>query len=194
MINFPIRRLQELKLDNKKILLIAFICLAIFYLDFNYLIRLQLKGIKTLAPRVARLKKDIGELTKDLSRFKAMESRGVPKGTASASSLKQIVHEEKLLILLQEVSDLANRTGVRIIQINTTADTRVKEETIAGERLLPVNIKLSLLCDYHSLVNFTGGLGGAGYFIDIEDMKITRNDRDYLLQNVSLTLKTYARR
>lgn len=194
MINLPIEKIRGLKLDNRKMLLIALICLVIFYMDFNYLIRMQFAGIRALSPKVARLKNDIKGLEKDLSRFRDMERRGSPGVDAADASLKQIVHEDRLLILLQEVSDLANKNGVRIMQISTSADAKAREETIAGERLMPVNINLNLLCDYHSFVKFADGLGSLRYFIDTEDIKIARNERDYLMQNVNLTLKTYARK
>ena len=80
------------------------------------------------------------------------------------------------------------------MQINTSKDAKVQEEVMAGERLLPVIITLDLTCGYHSLGSFINALENAGQYIDVQDMKIIRDPHNYLLQNVNLVLKTYAKK
>ena len=191
-----LNKLNELKLDNKKIFLIAFVGLLILYVDFAFIIKLQLQGIRTLTPKIIKLKKDVDNLAKDLSWMQDLE-RKASKDKAqigAPNKAKEIISEDKILLLLQEVSDLANMNKVKIMQINTSKDTKVHEEVIAGERLLPIIVTLDLTCGYHSLGSFINALENAGQYIDVQDMKIIRDLHDYLIQNVNLVLKTYAKR
>jgi len=194
MINL-LNKLNELKLDNKKIFLIVLACLLILYIDFTFIIKLQLQGIRTLTPKVIKMKKDIDNLAKDLSSMQDLE-RKAGKDKAQIESLrpKEIISEDKILLLLQEISDLANKNKVKIMQINTSRDKKAPEEIIAGERLSPIIITLDLTCGYHSLGTFINALENARQFIDVQDMKIIRDPRNYLLLNANLILKTYAKK
>ena len=190
-----LNKLNELKLDNKKIFLIAFVGLLILYVDFAFIMKLQLQGIRALTPKIIKLKKDVDNLAKDLSWMQDLERKASKDKTQiGALKPKEIISEDKILLLLQEVSDLANMNKVKIMQINTSKDTKVQEEVIAGERLLPILITLDLSCGYHSLGSFIDALENAGQYIDVQDMKIIRDHHDYLIQNVNLVLKTYAKK
>ena len=190
-----LNKLNALKLDNKKIFLIALACLLMLYLDFAFMMKLQLQGIRTLTPKIIKLKRDVDNLAKDLSWMQDLE-RKASKAQKQIVALKtkEIISEDKLLLLLQEVSDLANKNRVKLMQINTSKDTKVQEEVIAGERLLPIIITLDLTCGYHFLGSFINALENAGHFIDLQDMKIVRDPHNYLLQNVNLVLRTYVKK
>ena len=184
-----------LKVDNKKIFIIVFVGALIVYMDFAFIMKLQLQGIRTLTPKIIKLKKDFDNLAKDLSWMHDLGlEAGKDKAQIGALKPKEIISEDKILLLLQKVSDLANKNRVKIMQINTSKDTKVQEEVIAGERLLPIIITLDLTCGYHSLGSFINALENAGQYIDVQDIKIIRDPRVYLLQNVNLVLKTYAKK
>ncbi|MDP3732717.1 MAG: type 4a pilus biogenesis protein PilO [Candidatus Omnitrophota bacterium] len=190
-----LNKLNALKLDNKKIFIIIPACLLIFYIDCMFIIKSQLRGIKTLTPKIIELKKDIDNLTKDLSWIQDLERKASKDKTQiGALKPKEIISEDKLLLLLQEVSDLADKNKVKIMQISTSKDKKIQEEVIAGERLLPIIITLDLTCGYHSLGSFINALENARLFIDLQDMKIVPDPHNYLLQKVNLALKTYAKK
>ncbi len=157
--------------------------------------KLQLQGIRTLTPKIIELKKEINNVVKDLSRLQDLERKaGKDKTQMAAPKLKEVIREDKTLLLLQEISNLANKNKVKIMQINTSKDAKIQEEVIAGERLSPIIITLDLICDYHSLGSFINALENTRYFIELQDMKITRDSHNYILENVNLILKTYARK
>ena len=190
-----LNKLNALKLDNKKIFLIALACLLMLYVDFAFMMKLQLQGIRTLTPKIIKLRKDADNLAKDLSRMQDLERKqSEAQKQIGALKTKEIISEDKLLLLLQEVSDLANESRVKLMQINTSNDAKVQEEVIAGERLLPIIIALDLSCGYHFLGSFINALENVGYFIDLQDMKIVRDPHNYLLQKVNLVLKTYVKK
>jgi len=59
--------LNKLELDKKKIFLIILACLIIIYIDFAFLIKLQLRSIGTVGEKIIKLKKDMDVLAKDLA-------------------------------------------------------------------------------------------------------------------------------
>lgn len=194
MINL-LNKLQELKLDNKKMIFAAIVCLIILYIDFAFVMKLQFDGIKTVFPKIARLNKDINNLSKDLSRLQALEhDRAKAPFESKTARPKEVVTEDKILLVLQEISSIGNDRKVKVTQINTSKDAKAQEEMVAGERLLPVIITLDLNCSYHSLGGFLNALENAQYFIEVQDIRILRDPHDYLLENVNLTLKTYAKK
>ena len=186
--------LHKLKLDNKKIFVIPLIFFVILYMDFTFLMKLQLQGIRILTPKIIQLKENTVNLDKDLSMMQGLRKKIDDKKQTGVSNIKQIISEGEMPLLLQAISDIANQDKVRIIQINTSRDTKGKEEIIAQEKLLPITVTLDLSCTYHALGGFINSLENARQFMELEDMKIMRDPRDYFLENVNLTLKTYAKR
>lgn len=190
-----LNKLKALKLDNKKLFLIAFVSLLMLYIDFNFVLNSQLKSLKGLGRKITELKNDINNLNKELVFFEDLEHQQ-GKGEKQKVSVgpKEIISEDKLLVLLETISGLANENKVKIMQINTPKDIKTKEVVIAGSRLMPVAITLDLSCSYHSLGVFLNALEKTRYFIALEEMKITRDREDYFLQKVSLVLRTYAKK
>lgn len=196
MINYLKKiKLDNIKLDNKKIILILLVCLVILYIDFASFIKLQLHCIKTLTPKILNLKKDIHNLTKDLSAMEDLEQRQTTdKKQIEASKLKEIISEDQIALLLQGISDIANKNKIRVMQINTIRDIKVQEEVIGGQKLLPITITLDLSCTYHLFGSFINDLEKAGQFIDLQNMKIMRDPNDCFIEDVNLVLKTYVKK
>jgi len=185
-------KLNGLKLDNKKIALIVIVCVLIFYADFMFIFKLQLKGINATSPKITKIKKDMASLSKELSQMQDLQL--LQKGRPEAAKHKEIISEDKILLLLQEISDLANKNKIKVIQINTSKQAKAQEETVAGEKLLSVLIVLDLSCDYHALGNFLNALEDSSQYTELQDMKILRDARNYLLENASLVLKAYVKK
>ncbi len=190
-----LNKLGELKLDSKKMILIAAACLIILYIDFTLIMKLQFNGIKTASPKIAGLKKDIANLSKDLSKLQALEKgQGKVVSDSKITKSKEVVSEDKVLLVLQEISSIGNDKRVKITRLNTSRDAKAQEEVIAGEKLLPVIITLDLSCSYHSFGNFLNAIEDAQYFIEVQDIRVMRDPHDYLLENINLTLMTYAKK
>lgn len=185
---------NRLKLDNKKVSLVIAVSLAIIYADYGFLMKLQLQGIRAITPKVIKLKGDIADLAKDLPKMQDLKKNMETKSQTGIPELKKIISEGEIPLLLQAISDMANQSKVRVMQINTPKDEKNKEEVIAGQKLMPITIRLDLSCAYHSLGSFINLLENAKQFIEVQDMKITRDSRDYFLENASLALKVYVKK
>lgn len=187
MINFLAKFAN--KLDNKKIALIILVCLTIVYLDFTFIFKLQLQGIRNSKAKIVKLKEGLETLNKDL-----IIMQQTPAKQETNIKPKEVIIEGKLPLLLQEISDIANQFDVKIMQIKTAQDTKSQEEIIAPVKLSAIFINLDLSSGYHSLGGFINGLENSKRFIAVKELRITRSPSDYLRQSVSLVLKTYVKK
>lgn len=184
MIKILLDKFHALKtqgLDNKKVALIMLSCLIIIYIDFAILFKLQLKGIKTVSPKVAKLKTDIHQLSKGLANLKIKQveiKKGQPR-------VKKIVLEREIPSLLERISVMANKNNVRIIKILPSKDTKSTSYILIG---------LDLTCDYHNLGSFLNDLENSQDFIAVEEIKIRSDMSNYFQQNVNLMLRIYVKK
>jgi Tfp pilus assembly protein PilO len=186
-------KLQLGKLDNKKIFLLILSCLVIFYIDFTFLLKLQINGLKNLAPKVATLRKDIKQLSKDLVMLQDLKNKeAANEQKTGAAKLKKLISEDEIPFLLQTISEVAHKNNVKIVQMNTSQ--QAKAEQVSTEKLSPITIKLDLSSNYHSTGSFINDLENIEQFVEVQDMKIARNAGNYFLQNTTLNLKTYVKK
>lgn len=176
-----IRALRQQDLDRKKILLIALVAIAIVFVDFSILVKLQLKGIRAVSPQVLKLKTDIKKLNKDLNNLKGRQVEIEEKGHLER---KRLILEREIPLLLEKISLTANEYDVKITKILPSRDP--KSGFFA--------ISLELVGDYHNLGRFLNDLENAPDFIAVEEIIIKSNANDYFKQNVNLVLKTYVKK
>ncbi len=175
-------------LDNKKVFLIILACLIIF-LDFTFLLKNQLLSLKGLKPQVLKLKADLDTLSVNLNKMQELKDKRVGAKHEAALSVKKIIYEEQLTLLLQNISDTANRSDVRILQIKPSKGLPGKDSGMA--KFTPLLISLDLLCDYHSLGRFINALENTQVFIAVQSIRIAPQQKDYLKERVNLVLRTY---
>ncbi len=182
---------DSLKLDNKKIFLVILAVLVIAYIDFVSLIRLQFNGIKVVSPKIAKLKDDINSLSRDL----AVSKQATPEAQEKVSKTKAIISDQEVPFLLQEISRLANKNQVKILQIKPSKELKAKEDKAVLEPgVASVSIILDVICGYHQFGSFLNELEDNKIFITVEEMKMIPQSEDYFLQKASLTLKTYVKK
>ena len=186
--------LKKIKLDKKKAILILVVALVLAYLDYNFILSAQLKMVGEIKAKIVKLKTDINKLHKDLASLAGAQRK--QQETAKATTkIKSLVTNGQVPQLLKEISDLANNSQVRIMQIKPEKEIKdakaaksAKAQNIAGER-----IKLDISCDYHHLGQFLNALENSEIFLAVEEMKINSLPNDYFHQNIRLELKTYVR-
>lgn len=187
---------KKLESDKKMTLLIIPVCLILLYLDFTFVMKPQLSGIKTLTPKIIKLKKDLSGIEKDLLRMQDLKNKQIEGKLKQFSGAPKIISEEYIALLLQEVSDLANKNAVRIVQMKPekAAQSQKQEKVSPPAKITPLLINLELLCDYHHLGGFLNDLENAQSFIAVQNIKITSQAADFFRQKVNLVLRTYVKK
>jgi Tfp pilus assembly protein PilO len=163
-------------------------------MDFTFLIKLQFKGTKAMGVKIAKLKKEIDALHKDLSAMQNLERDQTKEKQELALKAKKILLEEQIPALLQDISSIANKHNVKIMQIKPSKEAKAKDEKGSiTEKLTPILITLDLMCGYHNLGSFLNDLGNSEQVILVQEMKIMSNPSDCFQQKVDLALKTYVK-
>ena len=177
--------LSKLELDKKKIGLIILICAILIYVDFAFLIKLQLRSTTAVGAKIIKLRKDIEVLNKDLI---MMQQTG--KKQDVAVKLKKIISEGQMPSLFQSISNTANKNNVKIMEIRPS---RAPKSSASGI-FTPMSLTLDLSCSYHNLGKFINDLENLEVFIAVENLRILPQSQDYFTHGVTLVLKTYVRK
>ena len=182
---------RNLELDQKAIMIIIAASLIIIYSDYTLLIKRQIKAISEVSPKVAKIKKDLNDINKNLLAIQGLKNK---QSASERKKFKEIISQEEVALLLQEISKLANNDGVKILQIKPSKEAQAKPEKIADQTLSSLLITLDLVCSYHNLGKFINDLEDARMFMQVQNIKITEKEADSPIQSVSLILKTYVKK
>ncbi|MHB8155447.1 MAG: type 4a pilus biogenesis protein PilO [Candidatus Omnitrophota bacterium] len=183
--------LSSVKLDKQKKILIVIFCVLIIYVDTTFILKSQTAGIKSLNPKITRLKNDLLNLNRDLNNMRAAAGKqGLATQKAITRSSK-ILAEGQISGLLQDISSKANKFDIQIGQIRPSRETVNAKNAMAGDKITPILINLDLTCDYHNLGKFVNELESLQVFLSVQELKISTQLPDYMKQKVALILKTY---
>ncbi|MFA6217355.1 MAG: type 4a pilus biogenesis protein PilO [Candidatus Omnitrophota bacterium] len=183
---------DNLVIDTQKLVLIGIVFLTVVYVDFTFIMKAQLLGIKKSAETITQLNKDIAVVSDGLAKMKS-----APVKPASAVKKKHLLTDEQVPTLLQEIYFLAGKNKVNIIQVKPVKE--VLTQTIDPKKIaqapkaVPVSITLDIAGNYHYFGAFINDLENSETFISVEEMKLSQSTDNYLQQKASLLLKTYVK-
>lgn len=182
---------DRLKLDNQKIILIVLVTLLVAYLDYAFIIGMQQKSINLIKPKIEKVKKDIETYNKDSASINTIKKQQIK----TDSKVKQVIIEEQLPTLLEQISNIANKNFMKLMQIKQSKDVKSKEDkALQAAKLSPLFISLDLVGSYHNIGAFINDLENADKLLILQEIKIHRDATDPLKQNASLLIKTYVKK
>lgn len=182
--------LDKLGRENKRLALIIMVSVVVLYIDYSFIIRLQLASIRSTSTKSIKLSKDLNALNKDL----ALMQKSQQEAQKSGKKTKKIISEGELTALLQDIFKLANKDNVKINQIKPVRDQKAKEEAFGSLKAIPITLVLDISSVYHEFGSFINDLENAEQFLAVQELRILRTKEDYLRQYVSLKLKTYVKK
>lgn len=183
---------EKIVSDNKKIALVIVFSFIIAYLDYNFVLQAQLQSNKLLHSKIIKIKKDMEKLGKDLSQMQALKNEQAKMGKEAFARVKKFIFLEELPQLLKEISDIANKNQVRIMQIRPTKEPKDKKSSQA-QNFVAELISLDTVCNYHRFGSFLNDLENSKNFLIVEELKISANPNNYFNQDIKLVLKTYVK-
>lgn len=146
----------------------------------------QMKDIKSADAKIVKLNQDIKSLSDAAGTLKNAQAKQ-QEGIAGTS--KTIISENQIALLLQKISDMANKDKVKIMQIKPGKESKAKDSTLST-----LSINLDLVCGYHSLGLFINDIENAPELMAIEGLHIESDKINYMQQRVNLVVKTYAKK
>ena len=186
MLDSLLQAIERLELDNKKILLIGLISILVIYVDYSYIIKLQFRSLRNTNSKIVRLEKDIGNISKDLTKMQQFKTKPADASQWSAAKNKIIISKEQVAPLLEDISAIANKNNIKIMQIKPLKESKGKDVTTGS-----VLISLDLVGNYHNLWAFVNEIENALELMAVEGMKMEPDSMNYLQQKVNLILRAY---
>jgi len=182
--------LIQVRKDKQKLIALTVAFAVVAYVDISFIFKAQFKSLNSTSAKAAKLRADLLAVKRDL--LVMQQNQGKEK---SLGQVKKLVSEGELLSLLENVSEIAKNNGVRVTQINPV---KISSQPVKSGQpkspFLPVQIKLDLICGYHSLGTFINDLENSEYAVSTEDIKISPESTGAdLKERVLLTLKTYVK-
>ena len=178
--------------DKQRLILFAVIGIIVLALDYQFLAALSRKG-KAMNKKIVALKNNINTFGKDFSKMRELKAKQAQTKEFLIPRIKKILPEEQKVSLLQDISDIANKNNVKILQMNPVSDPK-QEKPFLGGKIAPLYITLDLICDYHSLGRFVNGLENAETLMSVQDLKITKDSGDFLKEKITMVVRAYVKK
>jgi hypothetical protein len=185
--------LANLQLTKQHKILIAIFFILIVYVDVSYILKAQLTGLNSLKPKISKLKIELANLNQGLENMRLAKGQSAT-ALAQKKSLKssRILSQSRVAELLQEISSLANKFNIQVVQLRPSRPAVKEKASGAGkDKPGPLLINLELVADYHNLGRFIQALEDSDVFMGVSELEISTQLPDYMKQKVTLVLKTY---
>ncbi|MBI4707904.1 MAG: type 4a pilus biogenesis protein PilO [Candidatus Omnitrophica bacterium] len=188
IINFKIP--QDFEFDNKKKILAVIICVVVLYLDFGVVMKAQLTGLRKIGPKITKLKSELDLLNKNLLRMQDIKASDPEAIKKRAQKAMRMIPEGQISLLLQTLSENANKNFLTITHIKPAKEPPVKG-VVVPQNLTSYLINIDLNGDYHHLGKFINALENGDVFLMVQNLRIQPDRKDFLKQKINLVLKTY---
>ena len=166
---------------------IIIVVLIILWLDFSFVLRLQMRALAAINPKIVKLRNDLEEVNSSLIRMQRQET------SIADAQVKRMATPGQMSWIIEEISRLSHQQGVRIFQIKPLRARSVVEtsQSLPGATYLSNLIGLELSAGYHQLGRFLAELENHPILLEIVELDIKRSDKGPFEHEISLKLKTY---
>jgi Tfp pilus assembly protein PilO len=192
-----IKLLDELQLDNQKLILIFLVSAMVLYVDFSFILKAQFAGLSKNSAEVRKLATDLTTLDKNLKAMEEAKAKQSLSAQMKLSKVKKIILDSQVSALLEEISKTANANDVKILQIKPIRELTASQQDPrfkAIGKLTPFYISLELSAGYHQFGKFLNDLENGQTFIACQDLTIASEPNLYVKQRINLTLRTYVKK
>jgi len=179
-------------LDEKnRYYILAGILLFIFLLDYFLIMQPQLRTLMTLNPKITILAKDFKRVKGDMPRYNQYQEEVFKLREKKMVSGTKILLKEEVSMILENISRIANKVGVRINQIMPIKDSQ--QLVLANEdgRYYALSILVDARGGYHDIGRFFNQVENDPIFMSIIDFDITANTSDPAHHSTRVTIKSY---
>jgi type IV pilus assembly protein PilO len=184
----------DLKNKNTQQLILAVLVGCLFLAMYvNLLLRPTLASLSKINPEIRKLKQDIGEVTEG-GKTKSQLSQRLKRLEGKVTKYEAVLSaEEEIPSLLQELSELAEASGIRIIGIKPGRPPKLEDKKKVKSRIvyqeIPISIKAT--CGYHQLGSFIAALENADRLFIIRDIEIKSSLQTPRSHDVGLVVSTF---
>lgn len=181
----------QLDLKNaKQVTIIAVAATAGFlYLYVNFLLLPQISGITKAYKKLNNISSEVKAAERDVSKVDGLRKQVEASRDRIESYERTLPAGQEIPKLLSDLSDMAKRSGVKIVGITPLPpkDDKVPAQTIYQE----IPILISAKSGYHELGKFISNLETSDRFMKVADISIKSNKASPKRHDVEILVLTY---
>jgi uncharacterized protein YpmS len=178
------------ELDIKKMIVVSLISFMFVYTDSFILLPMQIRAVKANKQNRARLEGQIKALKNELE---ILKNSRIEAAKEKKLEIKVSINEDQVPLLMQNISNIANKNEVKIMQIRPVKEVRPDIAQSLGS-LAPLSIIMDLSCDYHNCGKFISLLESAKQFVKVSELRIMPGDVSFSKQSVYMIIITYVKK
>ncbi len=176
--------------NTKQIMAIAaVIALGAFYLYVNFLLLPQIRGLAKVYNEVRKIRSEIKVSERDISGVDNLKKQVAQYHSKIESYERMLPIEQEVPKLLEELSDMAKSSNVKIIGITSVQSKQEVDAQTQIYREIPILINAG--SGYHELGKFLSRLESANRFMKVADIKIKESNMALKRHDVELLVLTY---
>lgn len=182
--------------QQKKIVLTAIVACIILYVDFAYVLRLQLNNLKSISGKLRQVKVSLNQYNKNSTYYKDLQEAFDRLKNKHRDIEKYVFSDTDLPLFLDDLSKRAYSFDVKIMQVKPQSGSSAKAkgaDKALTSNFHPLLLEFDLACGYHQLGKFLSALE-ANPLVEVSQIKINSESRESTKQKVALTLKLYAQK
>lgn len=174
---------------REKVMILVLAACSVVFLDYWALIHPVVTVFGDTLPNVAALESEVHSYRSDRTNQDKIKHEWTQAKERMAETEKSFVAPDGLSALLENLSKLAQESGVKILTLNTGEP----EEAGQTRRYARVPIRLSAVAGTHNLGEFLTRLESGQTFFKVVDLKIKAQPSDAKRHWVEMTLQVYRR-
>ena len=176
--------------NTKQVALIALlISVGVIYLYVNFLLLPQINSVVKIYGKTNKLSVDLKDTEHDISEVDSLRKQAASYRGKIEEYERMLPAEQEIPKLLEDLSDMAKKSDVKIIGITPLP---AKEESKAPDAIYQeIPILISARSGYHELGKFLSDLENSDRFMKVVDIKVKENKTTPKRHDVELFVLTY---
>lgn len=176
---------------DKQIAIIAGFTIIIL-VDLFFILGWQWRSLSAYFKDTSQKKQDIVSLVTDIRNLDGYKNEIVDLDDKIARLELLIVDEVDVSSLIENISNLADSSGVKITQIRPAASSDGQRFVQAKDaKFGEIEIQIIAKSDFHQFGNFISKIESAQNFFKLSSLEITTDSRNYFIQQIALSLKSF---
>ena len=184
--------MQKISIDFKNkqqvMLLAILISIAVLYVYLAFLLLPQIRDAFDKYSKAKKARLDVGGYELDISKIDGLKKEAQLYRSKIDSYERMLPAEQEVPKLLEDLSEMAKRSGVKIVGITPVQS---KDASTAGRIYQEIPILINAKSGYHELGKFLSDLEGSARFMKVANIKIKANLTSPKKHDVELTVMTY---
>lgn len=170
--------------------LIIGLLFVILILDYMLVMQFQLRTLSSLNPKIKTLAEEVTTTRNNIRRLSQYKEEIARLGGELERINQRIRRREEIPHILENISVLANKNGVKIEQI--MPDTQLDEPILKNNegQYFPVPIIIEAKSGYHNFGRFLNQMEEEGVLMNVSEFTIAANAQDMRWHSIKLTINT----